>query len=578
MGRRHAPHPVAGAREAAGPGPARHRTAAGDDGGVAVAGAPDGPRRRPRACRPHRTPTPPSTRSSTLLADPEHVRHAAGGRARTRRSSCCSGSPKAPGRHRRAGRPGGAGRGRGLPGRLAARPRPARCARPAHRGAAARGRLASARGPRVRAGGVGAPAAETGRTTRRRSTARTSTVPRPAQADACVRLVEDLLEAWSVDPPAGAQVGRPRACATCAARRPGSTSRSGRRPCWSRPRTPPACSAPAVRSTPSGSRRRRTTGGAPTASPTAGWAGRAAGWPAHGWPGWWAAGTTARRSSPRSGPTSSAGSPCRCAPSSCGCSPPCHPGRWSRADRLDAALAWVRPRQSWGLRSALVGLDAARGRDARASPAPERCPARAGRSPPTPAVRRATPVTRRRPTSWRGRTASPTRWPRCCREPVDHVLLQADLTAVAPGPLVPSLARALAIAADVESTGGATVYRFTPGVRTARAGRRPDRRRPARAARHALAHAGAAAADLPGRRPRQTARADPGRRGRGVRALRRHRRARRAGRAGRLPRCRPAAASDRADGAVLARVSRRAARPAPRARVRPRRRVRRTGR
>ncbi|GLW12888.1 hypothetical protein Misp01_80160 [Microtetraspora sp. NBRC 13810] len=45
-------------------------------------------------------------------------------------------------------------------------------------------------------------------------------------------------------------------------------------------------------------------------------------------------------------------------------------------------------------------------------------------------------------------------------EPVDHVLLQADLTAVAPGPLTSDLRRALALAADVESTGGATVYRF----------------------------------------------------------------------------------------------------------------------
>jgi hypothetical protein len=47
--------------------------------------------------------------------------------------------------------------------------------------------------------------------------------------------------------------------------------------------------------------------------------------------------------------------------------------------------------------------------------------------------------------------------------PVDHVLLQADLTAVAPGPLRPELARELALAAEVESRGGATVYRFTPG-------------------------------------------------------------------------------------------------------------------
>lgn len=45
--------------------------------------------------------------------------------------------------------------------------------------------------------------------------------------------------------------------------------------------------------------------------------------------------------------------------------------------------------------------------------------------------------------------------------PVAEILIQADLTAVAPGPLVPELARELALTADVESTGGATVYRFT---------------------------------------------------------------------------------------------------------------------
>lgn len=48
-------------------------------------------------------------------------------------------------------------------------------------------------------------------------------------------------------------------------------------------------------------------------------------------------------------------------------------------------------------------------------------------------------------------------------EAVDHVLLQADLTAVAPGPLQRPLADMLAVLADVESKGGATVYRFTPG-------------------------------------------------------------------------------------------------------------------
>jgi hypothetical protein len=46
--------------------------------------------------------------------------------------------------------------------------------------------------------------------------------------------------------------------------------------------------------------------------------------------------------------------------------------------------------------------------------------------------------------------------------PVEHVLLQADLTAVAPGPLEGGLAQFMRLVADVESRGGATVYRFTP--------------------------------------------------------------------------------------------------------------------
>src|SRR5215213_6121231 len=53
-------------------------------------------------------------------------------------------------------------------------------------------------------------------------------------------------------------------------------------------------------------------------------------------------------------------------------------------------------------------------------------------------------------------------------DPVDHVLLQADLTAVAPGPLESGLGRLMALSADVESRGGATVYRFSaPSVRRA---------------------------------------------------------------------------------------------------------------
>ncbi|MDF2091761.1 helicase-associated domain-containing protein [Knoellia sp. 3-2P3] len=46
--------------------------------------------------------------------------------------------------------------------------------------------------------------------------------------------------------------------------------------------------------------------------------------------------------------------------------------------------------------------------------------------------------------------------------PVEHVLLQADLTAIAPGPLEGGLAQFMRLVADVESRGGATVYRFTP--------------------------------------------------------------------------------------------------------------------
>lgn len=60
-------------------------------------------------------------------------------------------------------------------------------------------------------------------------------------------------------------------------------------------------------------------------------------------------------------------------------------------------------------------------------------------------------------------------------EPLDHVLLQADLTAVAPGPLERPLAETLEVLADVESKGGATVYRFTTGSirRALDAGRTP---------------------------------------------------------------------------------------------------------
>lgn len=45
--------------------------------------------------------------------------------------------------------------------------------------------------------------------------------------------------------------------------------------------------------------------------------------------------------------------------------------------------------------------------------------------------------------------------------PVDHVLVQADLTVVAPGPLEAELAADMTAVADIESAGHATVYRVT---------------------------------------------------------------------------------------------------------------------
>ncbi|HEY3262985.1 MAG TPA: helicase-associated domain-containing protein, partial [Pseudonocardiaceae bacterium] len=59
------------------------------------------------------------------------------------------------------------------------------------------------------------------------------------------------------------------------------------------------------------------------------------------------------------------------------------------------------------------------------------------------------------------RAAAATAMGAALPEPVDEVLVQADLTVVAPGPLQPELARELALVADVESAGGATVYRIT---------------------------------------------------------------------------------------------------------------------
>ena len=51
-------------------------------------------------------------------------------------------------------------------------------------------------------------------------------------------------------------------------------------------------------------------------------------------------------------------------------------------------------------------------------------------------------------------------------KPVDHILIQADNSAIAPGPLTVELANELGTIADIESRGGATVYRFSePSIR-----------------------------------------------------------------------------------------------------------------
>jgi hypothetical protein len=49
----------------------------------------------------------------------------------------------------------------------------------------------------------------------------------------------------------------------------------------------------------------------------------------------------------------------------------------------------------------------------------------------------------------------------CLPQPVDHIIVQADLTALAPGRLPAVARRSMAVMADVESTGVATTYRFT---------------------------------------------------------------------------------------------------------------------
>ncbi|MFI0373682.1 helicase-associated domain-containing protein [Actinomadura sp. 1N219] len=110
-------------------------------------------------------------------------------------------------------------------------------------------------------------------------------------------------------------------------------------------------------------------------------------------------------------------------------------------DALRERLAWLRPRRGGRGRDRIIGWTlreaAALGLTGFGEPAPFARDLLAGADP-EPALEKHLPA------------------------PVSQILIQADLTAIAPGPLVTELARELALAADVESTGAATVYRFTP--------------------------------------------------------------------------------------------------------------------
>ena len=92
-----------------------------------------------------------------------------------------------------------------------------------------------------------------------------------------------------------------------------------------------------------------------------------------------------------------------------------------------------------------------------------------------------------------------TRWRKVLPKPIDHFLLQADLTVVVPGPLERDLAEQLAAVATVESAGAAMVYRISePSIRRALDTGR-TRRRTACPFRAALQNTCAAGLDLPHR-------------------------------------------------------------------------------
>jgi hypothetical protein len=65
---------------------------------------------------------------------------------------------------------------------------------------------------------------------------------------------------------------------------------------------------------------------------------------------------------------------------------------------------------------------------------------------------------------WSGEISSPAiaALDKLLPAPVDHILIQADLSVIVPGPPEPGLAAELTLVAEPESAGGASVYRVTP--------------------------------------------------------------------------------------------------------------------
>ncbi|MEV7228897.1 helicase-associated domain-containing protein [Polymorphospora sp. NPDC051019] len=142
------------------------------------------------------------------------------------------------------------------------------------------------------------------------------------------------------------------------------------------------------------------------------------------------------------------------------------PGAAPTADEVLDLLAWEAPRRGRGRESAyrdalaeaaqlgVTGLGALTsfGRVLLAETAPDR-----------------TSTVEEDPLGVRSTVGSPADLPAVARAldgllpaPVDHLLVQADLTVVVPGPPEPALAAELDAVAEPESAGGASVYRVTP--------------------------------------------------------------------------------------------------------------------